>query len=150
MPTATGALYGNGLLNLLDGGVIWGTDDVYLALVNTTGASALNIDTHDNWDDVVANEVTGTGWSANGVVADGEALSLVTANNDVEFDITDEVASTVTLTDGKMLIVYSRTEATDAARELVGYATFDTALAPAGGDLTLDFATTGFVLIDYT
>lgn len=150
MPSATGALYGNGLLNCLDSGVVYGTDDTYLALLNTTGASALDIDAHDNWDDVVANEETGTGWSANGVQADGEALSLVTANNDVEFDITDETATTVTLTDGKMLVLYSRTNGTDATRELIGYATFDTALAPGGGDLVLDFATTGFVLIDYT
>ena len=68
----------------------------------------------------------------------------------VEFDITDESTSTVTLSDGKCLIVYTRTPASDAARELIGYAAFDTALAPAGGTLLLDFATTGFVLIDYT
>lgn len=148
MPTATGALYGNGLLNLLDGGVIWGSDDVYLALAAT--AYSLDIDAHDNWDDVVANEVTGTNWSANGQQADGEALSLVTANNDVEFDITDESTASVTLSDGKDLIVYSRTNGTDATRELIGYASFDTALAPAGGTLLLDFASTGFVLIDYT
>jgi hypothetical protein len=148
MPSATGKLYGNGLLNLLDGGVIWGTDDVYLALASSS--YTVDIDAHDNWDDVVANEVTGTNWSANGQQADGEALSLVGANNDVEFDITDEVTATVTLTDGKHLIVYSRTNGTDATRELIGYGTFDTALAPQGGSLTLDFATTGFVLIDYT
>ena len=148
MPTATGKLYGNGLLNLLDGDVTWGTDDVYLALAAT--AYALNIDTHDFWNDVVANEITGTNWPAGGVQADGEALSLVTANNDVEFDITDESTASVTLSDGKDLIVYSRTNASDATRELIGYGEFDTALAPAGGTLDLDFATTGFVLIDYT
>jgi hypothetical protein len=148
MPAATGKLYGNGLLNLLDGSVTWGTDDVYLALAAT--AYTPDIDAHDNWDDVVANEITGTNWAANGQQADGEALSLVGANNDVEFDITDEVTATVTLTDGKHLIVYSRTNGTDATRELIGYGTFDTALAPQGGTLTLDFAATGFVLIDYT
>ena len=150
MPTATGKLFGNGLLNLFDGGVIWGTDDTYLALITTAGNSALDIDNWDNWDDAVSYEVTGTNWSANGVQADGETLSLVTANNDVEFDITDESTSTVTLSDGKCLIVYTRTPASDAARELIGYAAFDTALAPAGGTLLLDFATTGFVLVDYT
>lgn len=148
MPSATGKLYGNGLLNLLDGGVIWGTDDTYLALASSSYTP--DIDAHDNWDDVVANEVTGTNWSANGQQADGETLSLVTANNDVEFDITDESVSSVTLSDGKHLIVYSRTPVSDATRELIGYATFDTALAPQGGTLLLDFATTGFVLIDYT
>lgn len=152
MPAATGKLYGNGLLNLLDGGVVWGTDDVYLALISTAGDTARDIDAWDNWDDVVAGDyrVSGTNWAADGVQADGEALSLVGANNDVEFDITDEVTATVTLTDGKALEVYSRTNGTDATRELIGYATFDTALAPQGGTLTLDFATTGFVLVDYS
>lgn len=148
MPTATGKLYGNGLLNLLDGGVIYGTDDTYLALA--ASAYTVDIDAHDNWDDVVANEVVGTNWAANGQQADGETLSLVTANNDVEFDITDESVATVTLTDGKHVILYSRTPGTDATRELIGYATMDTALAPAGGTLLLDFATTGWALIDYT
>lgn len=148
MPTATGKLYGNGLLNLLNGSVIWGTDDVYLALAAT--AYTPDIDAHNMWDDVVANEVTGTNWAANGQQADGETLSLVTANNDVEFDITDESTATVTLSDGKHLIVYTRTPGSDATRELIGYATFDTALAPAGGTLLLDFATTGLWLIDYT
>ena len=147
MPTATGKLYGNGLLNLLDGDVTWGGDDVYLALAAT--AYSLDIDAHDFFNDI-GTPVSGTGWNAEGVQADGEALSLVTANNDVEFDITDESTPTVTLTDGKDLIVYSRTNGTDATRELIGYAEFDTALAPQGGTLLLDFATTGFVLIDYT
>lgn len=127
---------------------MFGTDDTYLALASSSYTP--DIDAHDFWNDVVANEVTGTNWAANGQQADGEALSLVTANNDVEFDITDEVVATVTLSDGKHVILYSRTPGTDATRELLGYGTFDTALAPAGGTLTLDFATTGFVLIDYT
>lgn len=148
MPSATGKLYGNGLLFLLNGAVVWGTDDTYLALASS--AYTPDIDAHDFWNDVVANEVTGTNWAANGQQADGETLSLVTANNDVEFDITDEVTATVTLTDGKHVILYTRTPGTDATRELIGYATMDTALAPQGGTLTLDFATTGFVLIDYT
>lgn len=148
MPSATAKAYGNGLLHLLDGAVIWGSDDTYLALASSSYTP--DIDAHDYWNDVVANEVTGTNWAANGQQADGETLSLVTANNDVEFDITDESVASVTLSDGKHLIVYSRTPGTDATRELLFYATFDTALAPAGGTLLLDFATTGLILIDYT
>jgi hypothetical protein len=127
---------------------VWGTDDLYLALASSS--YTVDIDAHDFWADVVANEVTGTNWAANGQQADGETLSLVTANNDVEFDITDEVVASVTLTDGKHVILYSRTPGTDATRELVGYATMDTALAPQGGTLTIDFSASGFVLIDYT
>jgi hypothetical protein len=150
MPTATGKLTGNGLLFLLNGAVPWGTDDLYFALVNTTGNSAIDIDATDYWNDLVANEVTGTGWAANGKQLSGEALSLVTANNDVEFDVTDIASATTTLTDGKAGVIYSRTPGTDATREIVGFCTFDTALAPQGGTLDIDFATTGFVLIDYT
>jgi hypothetical protein len=150
MPTATGKLYGNGLLFLLNGQVIWGTDDVYCALVNSTGDSARNIDTWDYWNDAVANEVTGTNWAANGVAVAGETLSLVGANNDVEFDLNDISVASVTLTGAKALELYTRTPGTDATRELIGYATFDVALAPQGGTLDLDFAGTGFVLIDYT
>lgn len=148
MPAATGKLYGNGLLFLLNGAVVWGTDDTYLALASSSYTP--DIDLHDFWNDVVANEVTGTNWAANGQQADGETLSLVTANNDVELDITDEVVASVTLTDGKHVILYTRTPGTDATRELIGYATMDVALAPQGGTLTLDFAATGWCLIDYT
>lgn len=149
MPTATGKLYGNGLLNLLDGDVVFGSDDTYLGLART--AYTVDIDADDFWVDINAtHEITGTNWAAGGVQADGETLSLVTANNDVEFDITDEVVATVTLSDAKHVILYSRTNGTDATRELIGYATMDTALAPAGGTLTLDFATTGWCLVDYT
>lgn len=148
MPSATCKAYGNGLLHLFDGGVIWGSDDTYLALASSSYTP--DIDAHDYWNDVVANEVTGTNWAANGQQADGETLSLVTANNDVEFDITDESVASVTLSDGKHLIVYSRTPGTDATRELLFYATMDTALAPAGGTLLLDFSTTGLILVDYT
>ncbi len=148
MPTATGKLYGNGLLFLLNGQVVWGTDDVYFALVNT--AYALDIDLHDYWNDLVANEVVGTNWAANGQQCTGETLSLVTANNDVELDLTDISVAAVTLSDGKDGILYTRTPATDATREIIGYCEFDSALAPAGGTLLIDFAVTGFALIDYT
>jgi hypothetical protein len=149
MPTATGKLYGMGLLNLLDGDVIWSTDDLWIGLATT--AYALDIDAHDFWNDVnTSNEATGTNWPAGGKEADSVALNLVTANNDVELDIADESTASVTLSDGKDVIIYTRTPGTDATRELIGYGEFDVALAPAGGTLDLDFATTGFVLIDYT
>ena len=147
MPSGTGALYGNGLLNVLNGNVIWGTDDTYLALASSSYSP--NVDTHDFWNDVVANEVTGTNWAANGQQADGETLSLVTASDRVEFDLTDESTASVTLSDGKHLIVYTRTPGTDATRELIGFVTMDVALAPAGGTLLLDFSANGFVSIAY-
>lgn len=148
MPSGTGKLYGNGLAALLNGGVVWGSDDLYLALASSS--YTVDIDAHNFWDDVVSNEVTGMNWSANGQQLTGEAVSLVIGSNDVELDFTDVSVGSVTLSDGKHAIVYSRTPGSDATRELVGYCTFDTALAPQGGTLLIDGASTGWALIDYT
>lgn len=151
MPSGTGALFGNGLLNCLDGDVIFGTDDTYWALISTAGNTALDKDGWDFWNDITAGDyrISGTNWPADGVQADGETLSLVGASDRIEFDVTDESTSTVTLTDGKTVVLYSRTNGSDATRELIGYSVMDTALAPAGGTLLLDFSTNGFVYIGY-
>jgi hypothetical protein len=151
MPTGTGKFTGPGLLALLNGSVPWGSDDLYFALVNATGNTAINIDTTDFWNDLVANEVTGTGWATNGKQLAGESISLVTGSNDVVFLVSDISSATTTLTGAKAGIVYSRTPGTDATREVVGFVTFDVELAPQGGTLDIDFdGTNGFCLIDYT
>src|SRR5690349_17644874 len=108
MPSATGKLFGNGLLNLLDGDVTFGTDDTYWALISTAGNSALDIDAWDFWNDITAGDyrISGTNLAADGVQADGETLSLVGASDRVELDVTDESTATVTLTDGKAVILY--------------------------------------------
>jgi hypothetical protein len=86
---------------------------------------------------VSANEVTGTNWAAG-----GQTLSITTgidtANNRVSFTATDISVASVTLSDGKHLVIYDDTHASKA---LVGYVTFDTPLAPSAGTLAVDFGT---------
>jgi hypothetical protein len=94
-----------------------------------------NPDTHDFLDDVRSFEVTGTNWAANG------------QNSTATFS--DISVATVTLTDGKHAIVYNSTPGTDATKHLIGYVTFDTALAPTAGTLTIDFPTPSWYY-DYT
>jgi hypothetical protein len=57
----------------------WLSDDVRHALV--TSSYTPNLDTHDFWDDVVANEVSGGGYTTNGYALASKTLTYVAANS---------------------------------------------------------------------
>jgi hypothetical protein len=133
--SGTFAWYGPGLKRILEGDIDLNAHTFKAALASSSYTP--NQDTHDDWADVSANEVTGTNWAAG-----GQTLSITTgidtANNRVSFTATDISVASVTLSDGKHLVIYDDTHASDA---LVGYITFDTALAPSNGPLDIDFGT---------
>jgi hypothetical protein len=111
-------------------------------------AASPNADTHDFLDDLVANEVTGTNWAAGGQTVT-MTLTQDAASDQVRVELSDISVNTVTLTDGKHALVYNSTPGTNATRHLIGYVTFDTALAPTAGTLAITFpAPTWF--FDYT
>lgn len=85
-----------------------------------------------------AKERTGTNWAANGQTVTA-TINMNAASNKVEVSFSDISVATVTLTDGKHIVVYHDTPGTDATRHLVGYVVFDTALAPTAGTLAYDF-----------
>ena len=144
MATGTMAWYGLGLKRILEGSINIGTDTFKAMLASSSYTP--NPDTHDDKADVVANEVTGPGWAAGGVTVT-LATAIDTANNRVYITISDINETTVTLSDGKHLVIYDDTHASDA---LLGYVTFDTALAPSAGPLSVDFdGTNGALRITY-
>lgn len=55
------------------------SDNIYCALVSS--AYTPNLATHDFWDDVVANEVSGTGYTANGALLASKTLTVTAANS---------------------------------------------------------------------
>ncbi len=55
------------------------TDTIYIALVGS--GYTPNLATHDFWDDVVAQEVSGTGYTANGALLGSKTLTLTAANS---------------------------------------------------------------------
>lgn len=145
MAAATIQLYGAYLLNTFKGDIDHDTASFKAMLVNSSYTP--NMDTHDFKDDVVANEVTGTNWPAGGVAVT-ITLSIDATSHQLRAAVSDISVSTVTLTDGKTLVIYNNTPGSDATRHLVGYATFDTALAPTAGTLSVDFPTVTYNL-DY-
>lgn len=57
----------------------WLSDDIYIALIANTYTP--NLATHDFWDDVVANEVSGTGYTTNGALLGSKTLTVTAANS---------------------------------------------------------------------
>ena len=144
MATGTMAWYGLGIKRMMEGDIDVG-GHVFKAMLASSSYTP-NPDTHDDKADVVANEVTGTGWAAGGVTVTLDT-AIDTANNRVYITISDINETTVTLSDGKHLVIYDDTHASDA---LLGYVTFDTALAPSAGPLSVDFdGTNGALRITY-
>jgi len=143
MATATLQLYGNYLLNTFKGDI--DHDTASFKAMFCSSSYTPNMDTDDFKSDVVANEVTGTNLPAGGFAVT-VTVSIDAATNELRFAVSDISVATVTAADLKHVIVYNNTPATDATRHLVGYGTFDTALAPTAGTLAIDFATISFKL----
>jgi hypothetical protein len=146
MATGTFVPFSKYLVNTLKADIDHDTITVKVMLLAT--AASPNADTHDFLDDLVANEVTGTNWAAG-----GQTVTLTVtedaASDQVRVELSDISVNTVTLTDGKHALVYNSTPGTNATRHLIGYVTFDTALAPTAGTLAITFpAPTWF--FDYT
>jgi hypothetical protein len=141
MATATFQVYGLALQNILKADIDFDTVVFKAALAAT--AYTPNMDTHDFLDDVVANEVTGTNWAAGGQNTNA-TITVDATSNEVRVALSDISVNTVTLTDGKHVIVYNSTPGTNATRHLIGYGTFDTALAPTAGTLAIDFPSPTF------
>jgi hypothetical protein len=55
------------------------SDTINIALV--TSSYTPNLATHDFWDDVVANEVSGTGYTANGATLGSKTITITAANS---------------------------------------------------------------------
>lgn len=148
MATGTAAWYGKGIQAVLNKEWDWNTDTIKLALAAT--AYTPDPDAHDYWNDVSANEVTGTNWAAGGVTLSGCTVDVDATNNRVRLFATDVSVATVTLSDAKHAIIYCDTGGASSTDPLIAYITWDTALAPSAGTLAIDFdGTNGVLRITY-
>jgi hypothetical protein len=141
MATATFQVYQQFIEHLLRANIDFDTIQPKALLASSSYTP--NMDTHDFLDDVVANEVTGTNWAAGGQNTNA-TITVDAGTNEVRVALADISVPTVTLTDGKHVIVYNSTPGTNATRHLIGYGTFDTALAPTAGTLAIDFPSPTF------
>lgn len=137
-------MYGNFLLKALNKEVDWDTDTIKVALVSSSYTP--NQDTHDYWDDVVANEVTGTGYTAGGASLASKTATYDGATNVVILDAADTVWASSTIT-ARYAVIYDDAGATNAQKVLVGYVDFGSDQSSTNGNFTVTWDATGIVRI---
>lgn len=119
---ATAKVYGPAALSGFNKEIDWDTDVVKAALVGA--AYVPNQDTHRYWSDVVANEITGTGYTAGGHTVTGAVASYDAATNTVTLTCANPVWSTATV--AFQFIVFYVSTGTDSTSPLVCYVPYDT------------------------
>jgi hypothetical protein len=137
-------LYGNFLAKSLNKEIDWDSDTIKVALL--TSSYTPNQDTHDYYDDVVANEVTGTGYTTGGNTLASKTITYDGTNNVIILDAADVTWSSSTIT-ARYAVVYDDSGASNAAKALIGYVDFGSDQSSTNGNFTITWDSTGIVRI---
>lgn len=137
-------LYGSFIAKTMNKEIDLDTDTIKVALL--TSAYTPNQDVHDYFDDVVANEVTGTGYTAGGATLSGKSVSYDAPTNTITFDADDVVLASSTIT-ARYAVVYDASPATNATRPLIGYVDFTSDQSSTNGNFTITWDATGIVKV---
>lgn len=136
-------LYGNFLLKALNKEVDFDSDTIKVALL--TSAYTPNQDTHDYFNDVSANEVTGTGYTAGGITLSSKTATYDSGTNVIVLDAADVTWSSSTIT-ARYAVVYDST-GTASTSALIGYVDFGSDQSSTNGNFTITWDSTGIVRI---
>lgn len=137
-------LYGQFLQKALNKEVDFDTDTIKVALL--TSSYSPNQDTHDYFDDVVANEVTGTGYTQGGIALSSKTSTYDSANNVIILDAADVTWSSSTIT-ARYAVVYDDSPSTNGTKPLLGYVDFGSDQSSTNGNFTITWDATGIVRI---
>lgn len=137
-------LYGQFLQQALNKEVDWDTDTIKVALLSN--AYTPDQDAHNYFDDVVAHEVTGTGYTAGGLTLANKTNTYNSATNVIVLDADDVTWSASTIT-ARYAVVYDATPATNATKPLIGYVDFGSDQSSSNGNFTITWDSTGIVRI---
>jgi hypothetical protein len=137
-------LYGQFLAQALNKEIDWDSDTIKVALL--TNAYTPDQDAHNYFDDVVANEVNGTGYTAGGNTLANKTNSYNSSTNVIVLDADDTTWSSSTIT-ARYAVIYDATPATNATRPLIGYVDFGADQSSSNGNFTITWDATGIVRI---
>lgn len=136
----TALLYGNSQLQLANKEVDWLDDDIRVALVGA--GYTPNQDIHDYWNDVIANEITGSGYTANGIALTSKTAVYTGGTNTTTFDAADVSWPSSTIT-ARYAVIYNRTPSTDGTRPLIALVDFGADVSTTGGTFTITWNASG-------
>jgi hypothetical protein len=137
-------LYGQFLSQALNKEIDFDSDTIKVALL--TNAYTPDQDAHNYYDDVVANEVTGTGYTAGGSTLANKTNTYNSATNVIVLDADDVTWSSSTIT-ARYAVIYDATPATNATKPLIGYVDFGSDQSSSNGNFTITWDATGIVRI---
>lgn len=137
-------MYGSFLVKALNKEVDFDSDTIKVALLSS--AYTPNQDAHDYFDDVVSNEVTGTGYTAGGATLGSKTVTYDSASNVIVLDAADTVWSASTIT-ARYAVIYDDAGATNSQKVLIGYVDFGSDQSSTNGNFTVTWDATGIVRI---
>lgn len=137
-------LYGNFVVKSFNKEIDWDSDTIKVALL--TNAYTPDQDAHDYFDDVVANEVTGTGYTSGGASLANKTNTYNAATNVIVLDADDVTWASSTIT-ARYAVVYNASPATNATRPLIGYVDFGSDQSSSNGNFTITWDSTGIVRV---
>jgi hypothetical protein len=137
-------MYGSFILKALNKEVDWDSDTIKVALVSSSYTP--NQDTHDYWDDVVANEISGTGYTAGGQALASKTITYDSASNVITLDAADTVWSSATVT-ARYAVIYDDAGATNSQKVLIGYLDFGSDQSSTNAAFTITWDATGIARI---
>lgn len=112
-----------------------------------TDSEVPNFDTHDFRNDITA-EVTGTGYTAGGVVITSTELTL--ASGVLTYDAADASWSSSTIANAMAAVGYFGRGGASSADELVFLSDFVTAASSSSGTFSIVWNAAGIFTVDYT
>lgn len=127
--------------HIMNGGIDLDTDTVKVMLL--TNSHTQDQDAHEFIDDVSANEVSGTGYTAGGQALAGKAVTQDNTDNEGVFDANDLTWSTSTIT-ARYAAIYKDT-GTPATSPIVCILDFGSDKSSSAGNFTIAWNAEGIL-----
>lgn len=128
-------VYNHFKAKIMDGTIDLDTDDVRVALL--TSNYTPDKDAHHYWDEVNANEVSGTGYTAGGQLLSGKAVTIDDTDDEGVFDA-DDVTWTNSSITARYAVVFKSTSQASTS-DLVCAFDFGSDKTSSSGDFTISW-----------
>lgn len=119
-----------------------------MSIAMITDSATPNFSTHDFWDDLNANEVSGSGYTAGGATLTGTEVTV--SGGVLTYDAADPAWATSTITNAMAGVGYFDRGGAASADELLFLLDFVTAASSAGGTFTIQLNASGIYTLDFT
>ena len=140
----TAFLYGSAPAKLANKEIDWDTDTVKVALLDNTHTPAQ--DTHDYFDDVSADEVSGTGYTAGGATLANKSVGYTAGTNVTKFDADDVSWGSSTIT-ARYAVLYVDTGGASSTDPLIGYVDFGEDVSSSSGTFSITWDAAGIFTV---